>query len=208
MELSSSRLEHLIHAPDRQKVEEALGRQPTIWGACCIILACLFALPIGRPREVCELEIAAGLAALGLALLAYESRRRRNRTILVRDGDQIVIFRKGRPDMVVAPEEITKEGADIYFIMTFGASLALLAVLFTAIGVTGIVKDKKASADDLIFLSLGLAFCASFANAAWTRFALIHLKVPVKKPGWRAWETVLLPPSRLKALFPGGRITS
>ncbi|MCJ7547820.1 MAG: hypothetical protein MUP30_13560, partial [Deltaproteobacteria bacterium] len=83
-----------------------------------------------------------------------------------------------------------------------GVPLAVCMVIFTALGIIGLLRDKAVAADNLIILSLGLACGASLASAAWTRFSFAHLWVPSQGSGWLAKETVLVSSSRLRELFP------
>jgi hypothetical protein len=187
--------------PEHQKVVETLGWQPGIWGAFFIVVACLFLIPGKGPPIAIEWAIAGSAAVLGLVLASYEIWRRRNRTVLVKDGEHIAVFRKGRLDLTIAPSEITVVKAGLTIMMKIGTGLGACAAAFTAIGILGLVRDKEAVVDNLIILSLGLTCGASLAFATWTQFCRAHLQVPVKE-GWMAEETVLVPPSRLKELFP------
>jgi hypothetical protein len=123
----------------------------------------------------------------------------------VREGANIKVFRKGRLDLTLTAGEIAIVNADIVTMLKIGTPLGLCAALFTAIGMTGILRDSVVLADDLIILSLGLACGASLASAAWTRFSCAHLRVPVRGSRWLEEETVLVPASRLEELFPSGR---
>jgi hypothetical protein len=187
--------------PEHQKVVETLGWQPGIWGAFFIVAACLFLIPSKGAPIVMEWLISGSAAAIGLVLASYEMWRRRNRTILVKDGEHIAIFRKGRLDLTITPSEITVAKAGLTIMMKVGIGLGACAAAFTAVGILGLARDKEGVVDNLIILSLGLTCGVSLACAAWTRFYRAHLQVPVKE-GWMAEETVLVPLSRLKELFP------
>jgi hypothetical protein len=202
MNLTSSRREQLMHLPERRKVVETLGWQPGIWGSFFIIAACLFSLACKWPLIALEWEILGVSIALGLGLVGYEVWRRRNRTVLVRDDGHIAVFRRGTLDLTSAPSEITRVRAGLDVMLRIGVPLAVCAVLFAAIGILGLLRDKAGTVDNLIILSLGLACGASLASAAWTRFSCAHLWVPIKGSRWLAKETVLVPSSRLKELFP------
>jgi hypothetical protein len=197
-------MEQLIQCPERHKVVETLGWQPGIWGTFFIAAACLLILPARRPLISLEWQMAGGSALIGVILVAYELRRRRNRTVLVREGANIKVFRKGRLDLTLTPGEITIVNADIVTMLKIGLPLGLSAALFSAIGITGILKSGALTVDDLIILCLGLACGASLASAAWTRFTCSHLRVPIKGSRWLVEETILVPASRLKELFPPG----
>lgn len=181
---------------------EILGWQPGIWGALFLLVACMFVLPGKGPSIALEWWISGVSAALGLVLAGYEVWRRRNRTVLVREGGQIAVFRRGRRDMILDPGEISVEKADIVLMLKIGIPLAVCAAMFGGVGVMGLLRDEAAKADNLMILCLGLACGASLLSAAWTRFSCAHLRVPVRGSRWLAEETVLVPPSRLKYLFP------
>ncbi len=202
MNSTLSLMEPLSHVPERRRVGESLGLQPGIWGALFILVACVFGLGGNGPSNAVEWAISASSAALGLGLIGYEVRLRRNRTVLVRDGEQIAVFRKGRLDLILAPDAITRVTAGLSVMLQIGVPLGSCAAVFTAIGVSGLVRDSSGTADNLVILSLGLACGASLASAAWTRFSFCHLRVPVKDSRWLAEETVLIPLSRMKELFP------
>jgi len=202
MNVTSSRREQLMHVPERHKVVETLGWQPGIWGGFFIVEACLFSLACKWPLTTLEWEILGGSTALGLGLVGYEVWRRRNRTVLVRDGEHIAVFRRGILDLSLAPREITHVKAGLDIMLKVGVPLAVCMVIFTALGIMGLLRDKAVAADNLIILSLGLACGASLASAAWTRFSFAHLRVPIKGSRWLAEETVLVPSSRLRELFP------
>ncbi len=142
------------------------------------------------------------MAAAGLGLAGYDLWRRKNCTVLVRDGEYIAVYRKGRLDLTLAPEEIGLEKADPVVMLKVGLPLAVCAVGFTVIGIMMLLRDRIVDAGSLSILALGFACGASLACAAWTRFRRCHLRVPVKGSRWLAQETVLVPPSRLKELFP------
>ncbi|MCJ7663887.1 MAG: hypothetical protein MUO24_06565 [Desulfobacterales bacterium] len=202
MNLTSSRTEQLIHVPERHKVVETLGWQPGIWGGLFIVVGCLFSLNCKWPLTALEWEILGPSTALGLGLVGYEVWRRRNRTVLVRDGEHIAVFRRGLLDLTIAPSEITRVQAGLDIMLKVGVPFGVCAIIFTTLGIMGLLRDKAVTADNLIILSLGLACWASLASAAWTRFSCAHLWVPIKGSKWLAKETVLVPSSRLKELFP------
>lgn len=197
-----SNVEMIDLVPEHRRVVETLGWQPGIWGCFFIVVGCLFALECKPPLSVLEWEILGLLAAAGLGLAAWELRRRKARTVLVRDGEFISVYHKGRLDSTVDPEDITLIKADLPVMLKIGAPLALCAVGFTAVGLIMLLRDRAADAGSLSVLALGLASGASFACAAWTRFFRCHLRVPVKGSWWQAEETVLVTPSQLKYLFP------
>ena len=195
----------LNDVPEYQKVVEIRGCHQGIWGALCLITACLFPpVSLYDPLAV-ELIIAwAACAVLGLSLAGYEVWRRHNRTALVRKGGHIAVYRKGHFDMVLAPADIKLVKAGIHTIMHLGAYLATATIFFVALAVmlysAGITDNKGAEAI-IVILGIGLACGASLASAAWTRFACYHLRVPVSGSKWRE-EAVLVKSSRLKELFP------
>lgn len=192
----------LRHSSERQKVVETLGCQPGIWGTLFIVVACLFMLNGKGPSIAIEWMISGSSAALGLGLTGYEVWRRRNRTVLVKDGERIAVFRKGRPDLILAPGDITIVKAGLFVMLKVGVPLGLCAAAFSGIGIIGLLRDEAGTADNLMILFLGLACGASLASAAWTRFSCCHLRVPINGSRWLAEETVLVPSSRLKEVFP------
>lgn len=195
-------LDSIEHVPEHQKVVETLGAQWGIWGAFFIAVVCLIALPAKRSLLPVEWEILGVSGALGLGLAGYEIWRRRNRTVLVKDGEGIAVFRKGRLDLTVAPGEIKQVKAGLPLMLKVGAGLGMCAAIFTAIGMMGLLRDKKGIADNLIILFMGFTCWASLIAAAWTRFSCAHLRVPIKGGRLLVEETVLVPSSRLKELFP------
>lgn len=202
MNVTSGRREQFMHLPERQKVVETLAWQPGIWGGFSLVEACLFSLACTWPLIALEWEILGVSTALGLGLVGYEVWRRRNRTVLVRDGKHIAVFRKGILDLSLAPNEITRVQAGLDVMLRVGVPLGVCAVLFAGIGILGLLRDKAGTIDNLMILSLGLACGASLASAAWTRFSCAHLWVPIKGSKLMAKETVLVHSSRLKELFP------
>ena len=112
--------------PEHQKFIETLGWQWGIWGSFCLFLALLIMAPWKGPPLSMQWEISAISGATGLCLAGYEIWRRRNRTVLVKDGEQIAVYRKGRLDLIIAPREIilVKTGLDI--ILEVGIGLELL----------------------------------------------------------------------------------
>jgi len=200
MNPTASGTEGLAHVPERCRVAETLGWQPGIWGVLFLLVACVFGLGGKGPTTAVEWAISGSSAALGLGLTGYEAWRRRNRTVLVKDGERIAVFRKGRLDLVIDPGEVTLVKAELFVMLRVGVPLGLAAVLFTSIGIVSVMRDEPVT-DGLVILSLGVACWASLASAAWTRSACRHLRVPIKGSRWLAEETVLVPRSRMKELF-------
>ncbi len=199
-ELTSSCVEQLKYIPQGDRVEETFGWQPGIWGAWFIAAACVF-VPHGDKslRDVLWM-IFVPSTVLGMGLIGYEIWRRRNRTVLVKNGEHISVFRKGLLDLTLAPDSIARIKADFHTTLMIGVPLGVCAVLFMAIGITNILRDEVQSADNLLILFLGIVCVASLASAAWTRFYCIHLRLPIKGSKWTE-ESVLLHSSRLKKLF-------
>jgi hypothetical protein len=188
--------------PEHQKFIETLGWQWGIWGSFCLFLALLIMAPWKGPPLSMQWEISAISGATGLCLAGYEIWRRRNRTVLVKDGEQIAVYRKGRIDLILAPNEITLAKAGLHIILQVGGGLGVCAVLFTALGITEFFRNMQGNiADYLIILLMGLTCWASLFAAAWTRFACAHLRVPIKNGRIMVEETVLLPSSRMQELF-------
>lgn len=180
---------------------ETFGWQPGVWGGFCLLAAVLFAIPAKPPFVPLAIGITAGAGLSGFCLVGYEVHRRRHRTVLVREGEKIAVYRNGALDLVLAPGEIADVRADLVTMLKIGVPLAVAGLLFAAIGLTGLLRDAVAVCDDLIILSLGLTCFGSLASAAWTRFRCAHLRIPLHGVRWMAEETVLIPASRLKALL-------
>ena len=154
------------------------------------------------PIEIIQWEISAISGAIGLSLAGYEIWRRRNRTVLVKDGEQIAVYRKGRLDLILASSEIIQVKAGLQIILQVGVGLGAFAVLFTVIGIMEFFRNMQGNiVDSLLIMLLGLTCGASLVSAAWTRFACAHLRVPIKDGWFMAEETVLLPISRMQELF-------
>lgn len=205
MDLSPSRIEQLINAPERQKVVEIFGCQFGIWGVFLIIAAYIFSLIFSvfekTPSAFLGCLISGTSAALGVGFIYYEIYRRRNRTVLVRDADYIAVCRKGRFELTIEPNKISIVKPDIKTMVTIGTALIVCAAICILVGIDSILRHKTVDADTLILLSVGFAFVSSFVSASWTRFACAHLRVPFKSSKWLE-EDVLVPKSRFNELFP------
>lgn len=192
----------LLLTPDHRKVVETLGLQPGIWGALFLAVACAFAFhgsgPSGREAWIWV----AIPGALGLALAGYEVWRRGNRTVLVRMGERIAVYRRGHFDLMVAPAEIATEKMPLHVMLKIGVPLGLAGVIFSAIGIVELSRRRSWAIDDLLILYMGLTCWASLASALWIRFSCRNLRVPIKGSRWLAEETVLVDPSRLREVFP------
>lgn len=191
----------LNYVPDHQRVPETFGWQPGAWGALFIVFAVVVLLP-DTDNQTAEFPwlIFVSAAVPGLVLTGYEFWRRSNRTVLVRDGGQILVFRRGRLDLTLAPDSIARIKADSHTMLTIGACLGLCTLLLMAVGVTCAFKDKAGHIDCLFILFAGLVCGVSLVSAAWTRFYCSHLRVPIKGSKWTE-ESVLIPASRYKELF-------
>jgi hypothetical protein len=202
VELPSSHLEKLIYVPERHRVAETFGWQPGIWGVFFIVATCVY-MPFVNDSASDHISwlFFGSLAVLGLGLTGYEIWRRRNRTVLVKDGEYILVFRKGRLDLTLARSKITRIKADFHTMLWIGAPMAVCAALLTAVGITSILRDKTGSTDGLLILFWGIVCWVSLASAAWTRFYTCHLRVPVRGSKWTE-ESVLIPSYRFKELFP------
>jgi hypothetical protein len=188
--------------PEQERVVEALGGQCGIWGALFIAVACLMTVPGDGPAILMEWVIAGSSGVLGLSLTGYEVWRRRNRTVLVKDGEHIAVFRQGCLDLILSPGEITQVKPGLVLMLKVGICLGTAAALFTAIGTIGLVRDQVGAIDHVIILFLGLTSGLSLAAAARTCFFFSHLRAPIKGNRWLVEETVLVPSRRLKELLP------
>ena len=191
----------LANVPERLRILEVFGWQPGIWGVFFLIVAGFFMGGDGVPSAAASRSIFLPSAALGLLLAGYEVRRRRNRTVLVKDGARIAGFRKGRLDLVLAPGVFSEVKADLVHMLQIGVPLGLAAVLFTSVGILVVTRERSWD-EGLLIVALGLACWASLASAAWTRFRCAHFRVPIKGSKWTE-ESVLIPRTRVKELFIG-----
>lgn len=202
MEPALSQAEQLIdYVPEHRRVVETLGWQPGIWGGFFLAVGILILSESRLPLSTIKLELLGVVFFVGVALACWQTAMHRNRTVLVRDNGLIQVFRKRRLTMVVDPEEIGLEKADFILMLKIGIPLLMVAAIFIAVGGTMLWEDRKADADNLCILALGLASAASLASASWTRFFRRHLRVPVKNSRWLAEETVLVSPSQYRHLF-------
>jgi len=191
----------LNYVPGHRRVPETFGWQPGAWGGLFIVFAVVVLLPYGdNPPAEFPWFIFGSAAVPGLFLTGYELWRRTNRTVLVRDGGHILVFRKGRLDLTLAPDSISRIKADFHTTLMIGACLGLCTLLLMAVGATCAFKDKAESIDCLFILFAGLVCGVSLVSAAWTRFRCCHLRVPVKGSKWTE-ESVLIPSSRVNELF-------
>jgi len=188
--------------PECRRVPETFGLQPGIWGSALILSGILIAPWSLGPHAVAQIAIPAFLLTLGMALTGYEIRRRRNRTVLVKDDERFAIYRKGRLDRILVPGEIRTIEADFVSMLQIGIPLGLAGLLFTVLGIDVSVRDKSLREGGVI-LSFGVACWASLASAAWTRYACRHLRIPVRGKKWFE-ESVLVHRSRIRELFGGG----
>jgi hypothetical protein len=196
----------LAYVPESEKVAQVFGHQPLIWAVFCLIVAFFFGIQSRTPPFDLESVVFACSFLLALGFIVYEVRRRRRRIVLVRDGASVAIYRKGRFDLAVTPDSVGLEKVWISQLLHWGpfigASLGLLALLLTAVGLTSILRGEASAttADSLIILAAGCAFWASLASAAWTTFGCAHLLLPVKGSKWK--ESILVRSSRLKKVLP------
>jgi hypothetical protein len=203
MDPALSRAAQLLdYVPEHRRVVETLGWQPGIWGGFFLVVGILILSESRLPLSTITLQLLGVVFFVGVILACWQMAMHRNRTALVRDNGLIQVFRKRRLDMVVDPEEIGLEKADFVLMLKIGVPLLMCAAGFIAVGGTMLWEGKRANADNLCILALGLASGASLASASWTRFFRRHLRVPVKNSRWLAEETVLVSPSQYRHLFP------
>ncbi len=200
MHTSFSHIKKLDGIPERQRVTETFGWQAGIYGILFIIAACVQAVLLKRSSMNESWIVFGCMAVLGLSLTGYEIWRRRNRAVLVKDGDDILVFRKGRLDMILEPDQVTRIKADSHTMIFLGAGLGVAAVIFIAVGILLILEDQSGNADAWIILFAGLCLLASLLSAVWTRFFCCHLRIPIRGSKWTE-ESVLIPASRYKELF-------
>jgi hypothetical protein len=193
----------LDHIPESLKVTKTFGFQWGIWGGFLIVVLCLMLAGSTGLPGVFQIEIYVSLLVVGGSFIAWELVRRRNPTVLVRQGGMVGVYRKGRCDIVVACEQIRCEKIDLVIVLKIGAPLLICTVLFVAVAAAIIQDEKRITADTVIMLSFGLALGASLASAAWTTFFRKHLRVPVKGSRWLAEETVLVTREQCRDLLSG-----
>ncbi|MEW6265835.1 MAG: hypothetical protein AB1641_22410 [Thermodesulfobacteriota bacterium] len=183
--------DRLEHVPERLRIIETLGGQFGLWGAMFLVVAGLFLLSGKGPSNDVEWLFTGASGAIGLILAGYEVWRRQNRTVLFKDGDRIAVYRRGRLDMTLTIDQITRKKPGLDLALKVGVCLAVAAAIFTAIGLTGLLRDEEALVDNLIILTLGLTCWTSLAAAAWIWLFYDHWRVPIKS-WWLAEETVLV----------------
>ncbi len=194
--------DRIENVPEDEKFVKTFGGQWGIWGSFFIILAFLIMAPCKGPPLSMQWWITGVSGTIGLCLAGYEIWRRRNRAVLVKDGEQIAVYRKGRLDLILAPGEIIVVKAGPGIILQVGVGLGAYALLFTVIGIMEFFRNTQGSiVDSLLIMLPGLTCGASLVSAAWTRFACAHLRVPIKNGRLMVKETVLLPISRMQELF-------
>jgi hypothetical protein len=196
----------LAYIPENNKVIQTFGHQPLVWASLSLIVAFFFGLQSHPPPVDQEFTVFAASAVLAFVFIAYEIRRRGRRTVLVKDGEDIAIYRRGRLDLVVPAGRISiatfRSGGLLHWGPFIGAPLALAGLLFVAVGVTVLSRHsgQAARTDGILILIMGFIFWTSLASALWTTFACAHLRLPVKGSKWT--EEVLVSSSALKKVFP------
>lgn len=140
---------------------ETFGWQLGIWGAFCLVAGGLFVVEVKDPLAF----VVAGLvAAIGLGLTCYEAYRRRNRTVLMREAGKIAVYRKGSLDLLLVPGEVSMVKVDLATMLKIDIPLGMCAIMFTLVGVMGMLRDQEALADNLMILYLGLTCGASLGS--------------------------------------------
>jgi hypothetical protein len=182
-------------------VVENLGWQPGIWASFFLVLSLFLIAECSVSPTLFTMEALGVVLFVGLALALWQVAMHRRRTVLVRDGGMIQVFRKRRLDMVLAEEKIRLVRVDIVVMMKVGAPLLIAAALFFAVGITMLWRDGMIDPGALGVLALGVTAAASLASACWTIFFRRHLRVPVRNSRWIAEETVLVSPRQFDLLF-------
>ncbi len=183
---------------NKQKVVESLGWQPGIFGALLTIVACFFHAPASYTPDVTETSIFAAIGIAGLGLLYYEIWRRKNKTLLVRDGDVIAVFHGSRLDRICNTAQIKRYNMPLEYFL-----LILFALLFFAVGffLFAIMVESLERGYRILNAVASLAMVASAASLTWTRFFCDALLLPGKKKQFFL-ETILIRTSQRKILFP------
>ncbi len=187
--------------PEHLRFAETLGWQPSIWGTLFIAVACMVPAYGTRPLSEIEWAIAGCSGAIGLALASYESWRRRNRTVLVRDGRNIAVFRKGHLASTLAPGAITARKPEFYVHGKIGLCLLFWAVALTVIAISDFPRGDATLADAALIVSIALACWVSLFAAIRVWITCTYLLIPVKEGRWASPLTVRIRTSRLKELF-------
>lgn len=182
--------------PNERKVVESQGIQPAIFGALLIIVASVFPLVDSHDREDIENAILVLMGVCGLGLLYYEMRRRRNKALLVRDGDVIALFRGRVLLRTCRPEEIQRHHMPLATFLSIFIPILLFAAGFFMFAIFGPPEPGYR----LLNAICCLAMLASSASFIWTRFFCDELLFPAMKKQFFLDSVLIRPPQR-KILF-------
>ena len=182
--------------PNEQKVVESLGWQPAIFGTLLIIVASVFPLVDSHARQDIENATLGVLGIIGLGLLYYELRRRRNKAVLVRDGDVIAFFRGKVLIQTSLPKEIKNHHMPLATFLTIFMAILVFAVGFFLFAIIDTLEPGYRMLNALACA----AMLASSASFFWTRFFCDELLLPGRKKQFFL-DTVLIRPFQRKILF-------
>ena len=168
--------------PDKVLVE-TYGWQFGTWGGLCALLACfvLASEYIEKGPGGTEWLASGVVAAAGVAMLAYEVRRRSNRTALIIDGDRVGIYRRGRLDAQVSRGEI---GCYRFEPMNTVEILIALGMFGVPAGILSLVAPLSIR-DRVLAIAATLAIASAIASSIRTRHYCDIYLLPRR---WRGLE--------------------
>lgn len=186
--------ESLEEVAAAERIPESLGYLPGYLG----VLSLCGTLPLLLDRttvwDAVSLGIVAGGAVIGLPLLWYEWRRRKNRTVLVPRSGMVAVYRKRRLAQVIEAGAITPHPLNfmnhIHLIVLPGLfGLVLLGA--------PLIAGKMPSGDTWALPIIGALVLVAVASGVRTRIFLKHFFIPKRK--WR--EEILLSGDNLSRLI-------
>ncbi len=162
----------LLEVSGGDRAEEVFGWLPAL-GAAFLLATAVFFATSGR-RALSVMGAAAGLAALGVALAAYELRRRRAAAVLVRKGARIGVYRDG---LLVAAHPLARiTRLQLRLGNTF--QYVMPPIAFTVVGVLIALGPQSRPDDVKIGLTLALGFGVAAGSLLRTRLVCHHYYVP------------------------------
>lgn len=129
--------ESLSEVPRDSQVRQTFGWHPVLIG----LVSLGFAIPIASDFSStfqATVGILLGLVLLGFLSLFYEWYRRRNRVVLCRVPEGVAVYRKGKHDLTVQPQQIgvyaLNWGNTFQYLFLPGVMIVGLAAAFTKMG--------------------------------------------------------------------------
>lgn len=185
----------LAQMPESLCVRQAYGWAPANWAIGLITFSSLVFTQPATPTQG-EYIGAAVAFVLGLFLLAYEVRRRKNPCVLARfpQHNQIGVYKRGKLDRIVQVEEVNLV---LYHPRrTWGP---LMATILAAIAFGGFLIPGHLSRTDRVYMGLASLLFASFAaSLIKTHLRCDTCMVPYVK---RGSEWILTPRKALPLLL-------